>query len=166
MMAITPQVISRYEAGSELLRYAAQGLTPEQEQARPGPGTWSIAELVAHMVDSDSVGIERMKRVIAEDNPTLQSYDQDKWVARLDSQSMPVAEGVALFTANRVWMTRILRKCAESDFARSGNHTEDGPKSLAKFLVGYIGHLDYHLKYLYAKRANLGVSLYPRYSTE
>ena len=31
--------------------------------------------------------------------------------------------------------------------------------------AGYVGHLDYHLKFLYAKRANLGVSLYPRYST-
>ena len=165
-MAKSSDAIDRYDAGAELLRYAAQGLTPEQEQARPGPGAWSIAELVAHMVDSDVVGIERMKRVIAEDEPTLQAYDQDRWIARLDSQSMPVAEAVALFNANRAWMTRILRKCSEGDFARSGNHTEDGPKTLAKLLVGYVGHLDYHLKYLYAKRANLGVSLYPRYSTE
>lgn len=165
-MAMAPDVIDRYEAGSELLRYASQGLTPEQEQARPGPGAWSIAELVAHMVDSDSVGIERMKRVIAEENPTLQAYDENKWIARLDSQSMPVAEGVALFTANRNWMTRILRKCTDEDFARAGNHTEDGPKTLAKLVVGYVSHLDYHLKFLYAKRAILGVSLYPRYSTE
>lgn len=165
-MAFSQEVINRYEYGSELLRYASQGLTPEQEQARTGPGAWSIAELVAHMVDSDSVGIERMKRVIAEDNPTLMAYDQDKWIARLDSQSMPVAEGVALFAANRNWMTRILRKCTEEDFARTGVHTEDGVKTLAKLVVGYVGHLDYHLKFLYAKRAILGVSLYPRYSQE
>jgi hypothetical protein len=163
---ITPQVIDRFALGPELLSYAAQGLTAEQEQDRPGPGAWSIAELVAHMVDSDAVGIDRMKRVIAEENPTLQAYDQDAWIARLDSQSMPVAEGVALFAANRTWMTRILRKCTEDDFARSGLHTEDGPKTLAKLVVGYIGHLDYHLKFLYAKRANLGVALYPRYSQE
>jgi DinB superfamily len=165
-MAMPADAIDRYAAGPELLRYAAQGLTPEQEQARPGPGAWSIAELVTHMVDSDVVGIERMKRVIAEDEPTLMAYDQDKWINRLDAQNMPVAEAVALFAANRAWMTRILRKCSEADFARSGNHTEDGPKTLAKLLVGYVGHLDYHLKYLYAKRANVGVSLYPRYSTE
>lgn len=163
-MIATHELLNRFAAGPDLLRYAAQGLTPEQEQARPGPGAWSIAELVAHMVDSDGVGIERMKRVIAEENPTLQAYDQDAWIARLDSQSMPVAEGVALFAANRVWMTRILRKCSDADFARSGLHTEDGPKSLAKLVVGYVGHLDYHLKFFYAKRANIGVALYPRYS--
>ncbi len=98
---ITPRVIDRFALGPELLAYAAQGLSADQEQARPGPGAWSIAELVAHMVDSDSVGIERMKRVIAEENPTLQAYDQDAWIVRLDSQSMPVADGVALFAAIR-----------------------------------------------------------------
>src|SRR3954470_7058172 len=105
-MAFSSAVIDRYENGPELLRYASQGLTPEQEQARPGPGAWSIAELVAHMVDSDGVGVERMKRVIAEDNPTLQAYNQDRWIERLDSQSMPIDEAVALFAANRKWMVR------------------------------------------------------------
>ena len=166
-MAKLLETINTFAAGPELLRYAAQGLTPEQEKARPGPGAWSIAELVAHLVDSDAVAIDRMKRVIAEDEPTLMAYDQDKWIARLDSQSMPVADGVALFAANRAWMTRILRNVLGEPISRgSGNHTEDGPKSLAKLVVGYVGHLDYHLKYLYAKRANLGVSLYPRYSTD
>lgn len=165
-MAIGPNLIDRYAAGPELLRYASQGLTTEQAQSRPGPGAWSIAELVAHMADSDAVGVERMKRVIAEDNPTLQAYDENAWIARLDSQSMPIEDSVALFTINRQWMTRILRKCTESDFARSGIHTEDGPKTLAKLLAGYVNHLDYHLKFLYGKRATMGVSLYPRYSEE
>ncbi len=165
-MAHAPDLIKRYAYGPELLAYASQGLSPEQSLGRPGPGLWSIAELVAHMVDSDSVGVERMKRVIAQENPTLQAYDENAWIDRLDSQSMPIDEGVALFTANRVWMTRILRKCSEGDFARSGLHTEDGPKTLAKLLAGYVSHLDYHLKFLYAKRANLGISLYPRYSSE
>ena len=40
------------------------------------------------------------------------------------------------------------------------------PKTLAKLVAGYVSHLDYHLKFLYAKRANLGMSLYPRYSME
>ena len=163
---ITPRVIAQYALGPELLRYASQGLTVEQAQARPGPGAWSVAELVAHMADSDAVGIDRMKRVIAQDDPVLQAYDQDAWIARLDSQSMPIDEALALFTANRAWMSRLLRKCSDADFARSGRHSEEGPKSLAKLVVTYVGHLDYHLRFLYSKRANLGVSLYPRYSSE
>ncbi len=159
-------VIDRYEMGGRLLATAVAGVTPEKASERVGPGIWSVAELVAHMVDSDSVGIERMKRVIAEENPTLQAYDENAWMIRLDSNAMPVDEGVALFAANRKWMVRILRKCTEADFARVGQHTEDGPKSLAKLLAGYISHLDGHLRFLYAKRGSLGTFITPRYSQD
>lgn len=159
-------LIERYAAGGALLAYAASNLTVEQERARPGPGAWSINELVTHMVDSDLVGAERMKRVIAEESPTLLAYDQDAWIARLGAQEMPVEEAINLFAAGRQWMTRILKRCSEQDFARAGIHSEDGRETLTELVSKYANHLDHHLKYLYAKRANLGLSLYPRYSRE
>jgi uncharacterized damage-inducible protein DinB len=165
-MKSADDVIDRYESGGRLLIAAIEGLTPEQGRQRVGPGLWSIAEVVAHMLDSDLVGIERMKRVIAEENPTLPAYDQDAWIARLDSNAMPMDEAAALFAANRKWMARILRKCSEADFARVGQHTEDGEKSLAKLLAGYVNHLDYHLRFLYGKRGTLGVGIAPRYTQD
>jgi uncharacterized damage-inducible protein DinB len=157
-------LIDRYAAGGSVLVYAASDLTTEQEQARPGPGDWSIAELVAHLVDSDLVASERMKRVIAEPEPILLNYDEIAWIHRLRSSEMPVEEAVNLFAANRHWMTRVLRGCAEDDFARSGQHSERGRMTLAELLTTYVNHLDHHLRFLYAKRASLGVALEPRYS--
>ena len=45
-MSVT-DVLDRYDAGGPLLSYAVSGLNDEQAQAHTGPGTWSIAELVA-----------------------------------------------------------------------------------------------------------------------
>jgi uncharacterized damage-inducible protein DinB len=159
-------VIDRYERGGPLLAQAIEGITPEQGRERVGPGEWSISEIVAHMLDSDLVGIERMKRVIAEENPTLQAYDENAWIDRLDSRSMPMDEAAELFAANRKWMARLLRNCSEADFVRSGLHTEDGPKTLAKLLAGYVNHLDHHLGFLYGKRGALGAGIAPRYSQD
>ncbi len=105
-----------------------------------------------------------MKRVLAEENPTLPAFDQDLWVARLGSQEMPVQDGVILFASHRDWMTRILRRRPPTDFARAGVHSESGRKTLADLVVGAANHLDHHLKFLYAKRGNLGVAIYPRYT--
>lgn len=157
-------VIDRYAAGGPLLVYAVSGLAPEHETARPGPGAWSIAEVVAHMLDADLVIADRMKRVIAEDAPTLQAFDENAWIRRLHSHAMPVEEAVNLFAANRHWMTRLLRMCSETDFARSGIHSEAGRKTLAELLAGAVGHVDHHLRFLYGKRANLGTALLPRYT--
>jgi uncharacterized damage-inducible protein DinB len=165
-MSKADDIIDRYELGGRILVAAVAGLTPDQGRQRIEPGVWSVAEIAAHMLDSDLLGIERMKRVIAEENPTLQAYDQDAWIARLDSNAMPMDEAAELFAANRRWMARILRKCSEADFARVGQHTEDGPKSLAKLLAGYVGHLDGHLRFLYGKRGALGAGIPPRYSQD
>jgi uncharacterized damage-inducible protein DinB len=162
----TTDVIDRYAGGGPLLQYAAAGLAPEHETTRVGPGQWSPSELVAHLLDSDLVIADRMKRVLAEQDPVLQAFDENAWLERLDSRSMPIDEAVALFTANRRWMTRIFEKCSEADFARSGQHTEAGRKTLAELLATAVSHLDHHLRFLYAKRAALGEAVPPRYSAQ
>ena len=165
-MSKAETVIDHYADGGPLLAYALAGLTPQQEQARPGPGTWSIAELAVHLLDSDLVIADRMKRVIAEEQPVLLAFDENAWLARLDSHAMPVDEAAALFAAHRRWMTRVLRNRTDADFARAGMHSEAGRKTLADLLAGAVSHLDHHLRFLYGKRANLGVAVPPRYSFE
>jgi uncharacterized damage-inducible protein DinB len=157
-------ILDRFEAGGPILVQAVAGLTPEQARDHPIEGTWSIAELAAHLLDCDLVFTDRMKRIIAEDSPKLEAFDESAWIVRLDSNAMPVEEAAALFAANRSWMTRILRAREESDFARPGTHSEKGRMTLAEVLVYATNHLDHHLKFLYAKRAKLGVATYPRYT--
>jgi uncharacterized damage-inducible protein DinB len=159
-------VIDRYASGGAILAYAVAGLTPEQETAHPGPGDWSIAQLVTHLLDSDLVHADRMKRVIAEDAPVLQAYDETRWIERLGAETMPVEEAVNLLANHRHWMTRILRRCTAADFARAGQHTEVGRVTLAELLATDVNHLDHHLRFLYAKRGKLGVALPPRYGSE
>jgi uncharacterized damage-inducible protein DinB len=157
-------VIDRYAEGGPLLIQAASNLSTELAREHPIPGTWSIAEVVAHLLDADLVLADRMKRVIAEESPSLPAFDEGAWIARLDSDAMPVDEAAALFAANRKWMARILRAQDEPAFARSGVHSEVGRVTLAEILVKAANHLDHHLKFLYAKRAELGVAIYPRYT--
>ncbi len=158
------ELIDRFAAGEAVLVYAASGLAHELEIARPGPGAWSIAELAAHLADSDLVDSDRMKRVIAEDEPALLAYDESGWISRLRSNEMPVEEAVNLFAANRQWMTHVLRGCVEADFGRAGQHSERGRMTLAELVAANTTHLDHHLRFLYGKRANLGAALQPRYT--
>lgn len=159
-------LIDRYAMGGAILNYAVDGLTPEQLRARTGPGAWSIAELVNHLLDADLVYSERMKRVVAEPNPTLLAFDQDLWAQKLNYQEADVPTAVSLFNANRQWTAGLLRRLSDDDFARAGQHSEAGRVTLAGLLATITGHLDHHLRFLYTKRANLGVALPPRYPSE
>ncbi len=163
-MSAISALIDRYAIGPATLEYAVYGLTDEQAHARPGPGLWSIVELVAHLADSDAVGGDRIKRIIAEPEPTLLAYDETAWNERLKMQESSMEDALALFRANRRWVEQVLRRCDEADFKRRGTHTEKGSVTLADQVVTYVTHLDYHLKFLYAKRANLRTAIQPRYS--
>ena len=158
-------VLNRYTDGGLIVVQAAANLTPEQAAARPGPGAWSLAELFAHLADCDLVLADRMKRVIAEEDPTLPAFSENDWIDRLGSAGMPVSDAAALFAANRLWVGRLLRGLDESAFRRAGLHTEMGRVTLAQIMVRSIHHLDHRLRFLYAKRARLGVSIYPRYAS-
>jgi hypothetical protein len=148
--------VERFAAGAAVVAAEIAGLSREDLLARPIPGTWSIHEIVVHLCDSDLVGTDRMKRVIAEDKPLLLAYDENKFVARLGYDDISAAAAAELFRLNREMMAGILRRLPDEAFARYGIHSETGVKTLLDLVTGYAEHLDGHLVHLRKKRGLLG----------
>jgi hypothetical protein len=159
-------LIQRYADGGPLLVYATAGIPEVHLRKRIGPGEWSPAEVIGHVVDSDLTASDRMKRVIAEENPLLVNCEEDLWVKSLDYPNTPVEETVALFAVNRKLTARVLKTLPDEAFARQGTHSVTGPVTLAGLVEKYISHLDLHLRFLYGKRENLGCAVPPRYTTQ
>jgi uncharacterized damage-inducible protein DinB len=149
------RLIEEYVACSSKLREAVAGLTQEQLTARPGPGKWSILELVVHLVDSDSIAIDRMKRIIIEDNPTLLYADESAYVDRLFSHEQSLEDALILFEVGRRQFARVLRRLPDDAFERIGTHNRRGTMTLGHMVNDYIGHVDHHLKFLEEKRSRL-----------
>lgn len=152
----TQELIEAYAAGGPRLRQAIAGLTRDDLLARPGPGDWSIAELVIHLADSDLIASDRMKRVIAEDNPLLIGFNETRFVAALHSEAQSAEDAATIFELNRRNFVKVLRLLPAEAFARTGVHNEAGKLTLSDLLKTYTRHLDHHLKFLYEKRQRLG----------
>lgn len=153
------QSIEDYAAGAELLARAIEGLTRGELLAVPVPGTWSIQQIVVHMMDSDLIGSDRMKRVLAEEHPTLLAYDETAFANRLGYELVDTAMACEVFRLNRVLTADLLRRQPDAAFQRTGNHTEHGEESLARLVASYHEHLHHHLKFIRDKRAMLGKPL-------
>src|SRR5215213_7747734 len=156
---MTRELIDQYAAGGDKLRRSIAGLTRDELLARPGPGAWSIHELVIHVVDSDFVGMDRMKRVIAENNPPLIGFDENLWIEHHAPHEQSLDDALALFEAGRRQMTRILRQLPDTAFTRTGQHSERGPLTLENLVQTFVTHVDHHLKFLQEKRDRLGKAL-------
>jgi uncharacterized damage-inducible protein DinB len=149
-------LIDQYAQGPAQLNQAVAGMTREQLLARPIAGKWSTLELVAHIADFEPVYVDRMKRIIAQDDPTLFSGDPDLFASKLAYHDRDLDEELALIAACRTHMTRILRTLPESAFQRRGIHSENGPISLEEILSNIANHVPHHLPFVQEKRRALG----------
>jgi hypothetical protein len=148
--------IDAFEAGGATLREAVSGLTRADLLARPGPGDWSIQELVIHLADSDAIAIDRMKRIVTEDNPPLLYADETAYVARLLPEEQSLEDALTQFEVGRRQWSRVLRKLPDESFSRQGVHNRSGTMTLGGMVERYHEHLEHHLKFLKEKRERLG----------
>jgi uncharacterized damage-inducible protein DinB len=151
-------LVEHYALGPNLLREAVAGLTDEQVRARPIAGKWSTLEVVCHLADFEPVYLDRMKRVIAESEPTMFGGDPDLFAARLAYDHRVLAEELELISACRAQMARILRTLSPAEFQRKGIHNEAGPLTLAQLLQSVTNHLPHHIQFIEAKRQALGLA--------
>lgn len=156
---MTAELIERYTADATIYARDLAGLTEADLDARPVEGQWTIRELVLHVVDSDIILADRMRRVIAEENPPLTAFDETAFVQRLFYGQRALDPVVKLYEANRLVMADILRRLQPSDFERRGIHSEVGPLSLLELLQKTVAHPLHHRKFLVEKRRLLNKPL-------
>ncbi len=147
--------IDNYLDGPQLLRKAVAGMTPEQLTARSVPGKWSTLEVICHLADFEIVYADRIKRVIAENEPTLFGGDPNAFAARLAYHDRQVEEELQLIELVRKQVARILRTLKPEDFQRRGIHSESGPLTLETLLQRITGHIPHHVRFIDEKRKAL-----------
>ena len=148
-----------YLAGAVTLRKAVAGMTREQLLARPVPGKWSTLEVVCHIADFEPILADRMKRVIALDQPQLLGADENRFAAALAYTDRDLEEELAVIEMTRKQLARILKALPESAAQRVGIHSERGPKTLAELLTTAANHIPHHVPFIAEKRKALGLSV-------
>lgn len=148
-------MIDAYLAGPATLRAAVAGMSEDQMNAAPVPGKWSTRQVICHLADFEAVYADRMKRVIAEQEPTMFSGDPDVFAARLAYDRRSVSEELDLIETTRRQVGRILRSLKPEDFERRGIHSTDGPLTLATLLDRVTQHIPHHVRFIQEKRGAL-----------
>ncbi len=154
-MSDIPVLIQTYSDGAQLLRAVLQSAANADIDARPIEGKWSVREVVCHLADSEIVYADRMKRVLAEENPTFFDASPDLFIPALHCSKRPLDSELNVIEAIRTHMLPLLKSCAASDFQRSGIHSLDGPMTLQTLLERIVGHVPHHIAFIEEKLACL-----------
>jgi hypothetical protein len=158
------ELIDQYASGGEKLSLAIRGLTQEDLLApppdEPEVGKWTIQQVVVHLADCEGVHADRIKRVIAEENPTLLAFDENKWAAGLHYEAQSAEDAVKLVELTRKQLAVVLRELADEAFSRSGTHSEAGRKTLEELVRTTVEHLEHHVKFIHRKREMMGKEMW------
>ncbi|MFN2578624.1 MAG: DinB family protein [Pyrinomonadaceae bacterium] len=138
------QLISQYKDGYREVAEALEGFPRDKLTAHPLVGKWSAAEIVHHLADSETTSGLRLRRLLAEDQPLIQGYDQDSYAARLRYNHREIGPSFDAFRGTRACTAQLFDFMTDEDWRREGTHSESGSYSAEDWLKIYAAHAHNH----------------------
>jgi DinB superfamily len=135
ILAATPKKIER-------LLKSAPG---SKLRKRPAPGKWSVAEIMAHIADTELVSGYRIRSILGAPGTPIAAFDQDAWAAALRYEKRDPRKSLAQFQALREANLALLKTLAPEQWEHHGMHSERGKETVAHIARMIAGHDINHL---------------------
>jgi hypothetical protein len=136
------KLIKQYREGHRVVVDALKDVT-EEELDRSANGEWTPRQIAHHLADSEMMSAMRFRRLLVEEAPVIQGYDEAEFARKLTS-NRPIAPSLEAMRWARETSAQLLERMSEEDWLRRGTHSESGPYSVEDWLTIYANHAHDH----------------------
>ena len=149
----THTILADYADGPAQLEAAVAGLTESDLNLAQGVGTWTIRQIVHHIVDGDDVWKICLKAALGNSNGVfaLQWYwemPQDTWADRWKYAERAIEPSLALFQASRRHVVQLMKQIPdawERSIRIQWPHETEGPISVGRIIEMQANHTADHI---------------------
>ena len=138
------QLIAQYKRGYDEVVKSLEAFPEAGLTSRPIPGKWTACEIIHHLADSETVSAIRLKRLLVEDHPLIQGYDQEAFASKLRYNSREIGPALEAFRYARANTAQLFDLMSEDDWKREGTHSESGSYTAEDWLRIYAAHAHNH----------------------
>ena len=124
------EILKTLRATPIVLRALVAGVDEAGLRRRPGPGEWAIIEVVGHLADTEDRALDRVRRMLAEDNPHLEPFDQEALAVQRRYLDLDLQQELARREQLRGEHLAVLEAMDARDWERAGQHGEHGAVTL------------------------------------
>jgi len=117
-----------------------KGVSPAKARKRPAPNKWSIAEIVAHIADTELVGGYRIRAILGAPGTQIIGFDQDVWVTALHYDKRDLKKSLEQYLALREANLALLKSLTPEQWKHYGIHNERGQESVETIVKMFAGH--------------------------
>ena len=122
------------------LRKLLTGISPVRARKRPAPEKWSIAEIVAHLADTELVGGYRIRAILGAPGGQIIGFDQDAWVTALHYDQRNLRKSLEQYRMLREANLALLKTLTPEQWKHYGVHNERGQESVETMVRMFAGH--------------------------
>lgn len=127
------------------IRQSVEGAPEALLKWRPGPGKWSIHEVIVHLIDSNIVNSYRIRKIISEPTTDLVTFAHEDWIRSQRLDDVPVAELLEAYDAITRYNGLLLQRLADEDWNKFGMKPNE-PISVGHIVDQFIcNHVEKHL---------------------
>jgi DinB superfamily len=138
------ELIQQYVSGFDEVIETLQGMDEKMLRERAIPGKWTACEIIHHLADSETTSALRLRRLLVEESPLIQAYDQDAFADSLHYNDRELSPALEAFRSARATTAQLFPFMTDEDWRRSGTHSESGPYSAEDWLRIYAAHAHNH----------------------
>jgi len=128
-----------------------RGVPKKRLALRAIPDKWSVAEILAHLADTELLYGFRVRRILEANGAPIQGIDQDAWAGFSDYAKQDPALSLEAFRATRERLVRLLRSLPKKRWTLWGMHSERGKETLTRTVEMLAGHDINHLMQIKAR---------------
>ena len=129
------------------LRETVDSLSDEELRKTYREGSWNVRQLVHHIADSQLNMYQRLKLALTDENPTVPSFDQEKWAIQPDTE-LPVESSIKLLEGLNERIVALGHSLTEEQVRRTFTHQENGEITVAKKIAKLAWHEKHHLAHI------------------
>lgn len=137
-------LIEQYKNGYHEVSQSLANFPEDKLSERLLPGKWSAREIVQHLADSEMNSAIRLRKLLTEEAPVIQGYDEAFYATRLNYNERDLAPALDALRGARATSAQILASMTEEDWQRAGTHSESGRYTAEDWLRIYAAHAHNH----------------------
>jgi hypothetical protein len=144
MSQITENVKAYLNAYDEI-EQEIKGLTEEQLKWKAAPESWSVTEVLTHLVDHSIVVSFRIRELLSRSEAKLPAFNQDAWVSGQLANEEDVQHIVAAAHAFVYYNSLLFKRIPASDWDRTAVNFKGESVSLSTIVKAFVTHVNGHL---------------------
>ncbi|MEX2244766.1 MAG: DinB family protein [Fimbriimonadaceae bacterium] len=113
----------------------------------PGEDRFTVRESLAHLADWEPIWLERMRRTVIEDYPSLPDMDEGAMAIERNYAASDPSESLRRYREGRADLVAFLRGLTEEDWGRKCHREGQGDVLLFELAALVLGHDGYHFRH-------------------